>query len=38
VEDLPQIVEGYVEFIKLKVWKPLSGSVSAKKNIVTSLI
>ena len=23
-EDLSQIVEGYLEFIKLKVWKPIS--------------
>ena len=37
--DLFQIEEGYVEFIKLKVWKPISGKVFTKKRtIVTSFI
>ena len=31
-EDLSQIVEGYVEFIKLKVWKLISRGVSTKKH------
>ena len=31
VEDLSQIVEGYVEFIKLKMWKPISRMISAKE-------
>ena len=29
-EDLPQILEGYVEFIKLNVWEPISRKVSSK--------
>ena len=37
-EDLTQIVEEYVELIKLKVCKPISGRVSSKKSIVSSPI
>ena len=29
-EDLSQIVEGYIAFVKIKVWKPISYKVSPK--------
>ena len=31
MNDLSQIVEGYVKSIKLKVWQPIPGSIPYKK-------
>jgi hypothetical protein len=35
--DLSQIVEGYVEFINLIVWKPISEGVSTTKLVSSRL-